>query len=766
MSSVNHIHEPAIQPLDADSIIAYAESNQAKRLSDEQKTEIRHLLSTSAAIRGLSLLINKFIQLKHDHDALQGLTPAQVARLNVLITNRKNFLEERKKKEFDTHAYATFITNEKEIVPLTKTLDYWSANTTSLKKLELWEDITTLTISEAEKNGESPDLQKNRLHKLSDIKNEWTTHQVFSGYSSENLNIFYKDYLCVLENSIADDLDAKHNYPVVVNNYIEFLLFQVHELKKQAVNSMLYRLYAAEYFNDMTCDDVLFYTTDKIDRQCNITTNGMGKKPALRKSLTPELIREFIKTIETFCKENKNEKTLLFSLKQLHMEKLQNHFIATPEPAIKTDAAIQQQIDTLLENIFSHDEFDPGTMQSLFQHHSDPLFCNTDILERIEKSLFINKTGLDFNALCAVANLLLYLASDDVKISLLNTYRRQLNENPYWLALVNHLGDKSILASIEYTINIDNTIPHQPEFFSLLEFAKHLSKLKHSVNEMMKLSILREAHISPVVTEKINVQEILHSTSVSDKQLLELWSACANKLTKDYLRSGMKLSYANFLVKILDKTAEEIFIRCAENHSLIQQFTARLQQIPAIVTTIRTVFNDTDNDISLWANRPTSGLLLQTVFTMVKKACVLELTQHTEQYAQKKLSHEKFIAFKRTSNDATYTNIATLKTQLGIKDDVSATMMYYTMKIYICLLAVGENKANLNAFPALVESLLENVSIDDQFSVNNNYTIFLRELLALSAKSLSILNNNLYQENESEQKVFSTDSKPMYLTSK
>ena len=749
MSASNHIREPLLQELTIANIMTFS-AQQLTPVNEKQKAEIELLLTSDDALISLAGLISKFLMLKNNYEALSGLTNSEVTKLNALINNRRQFLQDRKNKPFDTHAYAAFIANEKDIVPLTKTLDYWNANITSLRKLELWEDINTLTIKEAEKNGESTELINERLHRLNDIKNEWTTHQVFSGFTSENLLTFYRDIISVLENCVIDYLNANHQTPEIVKKYIEHSLYEIHELKKQAIHSMLCRLSASQYFDDMTCDDILFFTTDRIDKQCNINTQGIGKKPDFRRSLTLTLQDQFRKDIEDYARENPSEKSILYDLHEMKKNRLKQKSFVANDVVFKTDDDAQRQINALLEDIFADNDFDAKNMQNFFHIRNEALFCNTDILVRIEKMIYANRATINYNELCAIANLLQYLASDEVKISLLNAYREKVNDNPYWMALVNHLGEKNTLASIEYAINMDSSIPHQAAFFTLLEYAKHLGKLNHQIHDMMKLSILNEAGILPAENDKLKLQTMLHTPLISDAQLLRLWSACANKLMMGQLQTGMRLAYVSFIIKMLTITAEAIFARNSEKPALLSKFLEKIDLIPDIVGTIQTIFNDADNQNSLWGNKPTHEQLTESLHGLVRKAFVLQLTQYTMQFAQDNLPKDQFAEFKLAINDAAFIN----------HDNLSPYSMIISILNFVR--DIGLSKNNFSALRNHTEILLEKVTIDNQLSLTDNLSIFLRDLIGIAVRANAILNG----PSSGTQKDFPNADKSMYLTAK
>lgn len=321
-----YLDAPEINPLDLEHICSWFEATQEKMLTDAEKAQIRKSLTEEETLEVLAELISHFITLKNSFNSMAGLTNEQIDKLKSLINVRKEFKQAREKERLKMSAYERFLENEKKILPLEQIIKWWSNNSDSLRKQSVWNDIANLIPN----NSHQQEMQK----KLILIKQQWARQHVFACYSSHNLMTFYKEYLCVLEKSLAERLQTKKTWPTVVCEYIKFILIQVRTLKKQAVYSMLTRLNCVEYYKSMTCDDLLLYTCQKIESECSVIVLQSDKSQDPRQGMTPELIAEYCTMIQSYCDNTPDSTDLCKEFNNLKMRTTSNSLANGLHPAV------------------------------------------------------------------------------------------------------------------------------------------------------------------------------------------------------------------------------------------------------------------------------------------------------------------------------------------------------------------------------------------------------------------------------------------------
>ncbi|VVC76706.1 hypothetical protein AQUSIP_20310 [Aquicella siphonis] len=324
------IHEVEINRLDAEQVIQYAEQSQKTRLDYSQQEEIRKTFAKDPLLTELVRLHNQFIDIMARFNMLPGLDEKQVRELHRLIQEVREFKMLRQKGDVSMEAIKKVVANEKALLPLNHVIEWWSANQDSLKKLELWENMTDMIVNDSGKKHEEDQAARSKIHHLIDIKNDWISHQFFCGYSSEKLLEFYQNFIRKIEGWLNEALDPQNSqtkkWHPAIRNYLGFLRYEVKKLKKSAVQSMYFRLACAEYYHDIKMDDLITHVCGMIKDQCGINILGTGKKPDARRSLTPGLMADFLKVINKYCEDNPSEKSILYNLRQFRMQNIPRHW--------------------------------------------------------------------------------------------------------------------------------------------------------------------------------------------------------------------------------------------------------------------------------------------------------------------------------------------------------------------------------------------------------------------------------------------------------
>jgi|SRR5579885_2876972 hypothetical protein len=382
------IHEPVISALDAEHVITFAEERQRKPLSESEKTEIKNEFAANKALIELADLHNRFIDIKNNFNLLMGLNDRQSEEIQRLISNVREFKALRRKGDITIQDLKNIVADEHELIPLNQTIEWWTVNSGTLKKLEFWEDIAEMIKNDCTRNQDSDSDLKNKLHNLSDIKNEWISQQIFCGCSSSRLLDFYTSFICKMEGWLVESLtvnDYRHKKrPAAITDYIKHILYEVRELKKVALLSMHSRLVCAEYYQDIKADDLLTYTCDQLFEKCNINLLHNGVRPKPRRSLTPQLITEYVKTISDYCKDNPAEKNLLQNLDRLRMQTLPDTWRQTAEDGNSLKKLLQYPVI-----VFAGHAIPSLIMEAYKESNLASILLNSDWLN--DKGFVLNK---------------------------------------------------------------------------------------------------------------------------------------------------------------------------------------------------------------------------------------------------------------------------------------------------------------------------------------------------------------------------------------
>lgn len=352
--SSTSIPQTTLNEVNAEEVMRFMWQEKKIKLTDIQIAEIKTAFATNSDTKKLASIVADFIKSKANFQPLVGLTKNEVETLKEFLNIRNKF-KDIDKNEMEKAKYDALISNEKNILPLNQIVNWWTTNLDALTKTQVWEEMAKLTIAAVREQVEMGETDiKSQLNKLNIIKHEWIHHHEFAGYSSEHLLQFYRDYVLVLEDYLAQELKTKRQHPEIIYLYIEELLSQTQTIKKKVILSMLHRLECADYYGDFLCDDLLRYTCDIINERCNINIqpDGKGVKPKKRRSLTPELIDTFIEIIEKFCKAFPHKEIELFE--QLN----QISFCKRPAPWLSGNGSdnhsIKLAVSSHLLNYFYH----------------------------------------------------------------------------------------------------------------------------------------------------------------------------------------------------------------------------------------------------------------------------------------------------------------------------------------------------------------------------------------------------------------------------
>lgn len=295
--------DESMSKLDVENLIQFAIRTQKEPLNENQKEQLSSLFKDDKSLNELALMLNDFIQIKNNYAARAGLSNSQFDRLKDLVEERQYLRELRETDKYNIAINQSIIANAKKSLPLEHILEWWTSAVDKLNSAEMWESFHKAAASE-----------------INNLKNEWETYSDYAGYSSANLLEFYREYIVVTEERLVCELKSRHKLPVIICRYLENIISRLQKLKKQVIYSMLYRLRCAEYYNDMACDDLLAYTCDRIEQNTQIKLNKKGKIPRRRRSLTLQILPEFIQCIDKFCRDNPHEKTMRALFMQLRVQ--------------------------------------------------------------------------------------------------------------------------------------------------------------------------------------------------------------------------------------------------------------------------------------------------------------------------------------------------------------------------------------------------------------------------------------------------------------
>lgn len=327
---VSRIQEIELSTLNPDLIIAYAEKSRATSLTEAERKAIRDAFTTNIMLSSLTGLHNQFINIEKNLCLLAGLTQPQVNQVHRLVAARREYKKRHTMGQIEIKDMKLILATERELLPLSRTVEWWTNNQDLLKQLEIWENLATKIVAENKRAGETEEEIRQKLHKLTDHKNEWILSQQFSGAPDEMLEDFYSNSLCKMESllkeAIEDNTNNSRKWPNEIKNYLRHLLNQLIQAKKSVLYSMYFRLAAAELSQDMENDDLMHYIADILHVDCQIDILKKDRRPSPRRGLTSEMTGKFIKLIKTHCEMNPDEKILQNRINQSHFQNIPMRF--------------------------------------------------------------------------------------------------------------------------------------------------------------------------------------------------------------------------------------------------------------------------------------------------------------------------------------------------------------------------------------------------------------------------------------------------------
>lgn len=381
-SQISLVRIPNINRLDLEQVIEFAASIKRTPLNPAQIEELKKYMAADPAYIEIARLHNNFIGIKDNYNLLMGLTPQQTQELHQLIKTTREFRELRKTKEVATGDIKNFLQNEKRVAPLSHIVDWWTTNCESLKKLEVWENIGVMIATESKQNQEAETITRKKLHHLTDIKNDWIAQQFFAGYSTSQLVSFYTDYLCKIETWVSEFLRQKENHqlkqPACLREYLGYILQQLGELKRHAINSFIARLRCCEYYQDLSHDDLLNYVSDQIKQNCSVSLFKSNNNP-IRRSNSIALIKASINIVVDYLKQHPDERNLAQHFQLLKMRHTPEQWHTMFSDVYKVTA---NPIVVFIENLL------PGVIEELLTIPNLPtLVLETDLSQQHEFSL-------------------------------------------------------------------------------------------------------------------------------------------------------------------------------------------------------------------------------------------------------------------------------------------------------------------------------------------------------------------------------------------
>lgn len=528
-SAAHYIDQPIINPLNAEQIIKFASIFKKTNLTEVQQNDIKSAFRDYSSLTLMEDMLNNFIEIKNNMNSLCGLSDKQETKLKTYIEKRKAFKKVYKDK-LSSSMFEKFVENEKKINPYNQAVQWWQKNTESLRKEKVWKDIKNIIATQANENGDITADIKKKTSQFRNIQDKWTRSQLFAGFTSAKLLLFYKEYILVMEEAIKAEEKSNKKYPAIIHEYIENLLLQIQAIKKQAIYSMLYRLQCAEYYHDIECDDLLSFTFDSIDEQGSINIQRIGLKPKHRRSLSPQLITDFLTVIEEYCQTEPNEYAILTEADQLNM-------CSVPASWKSNDADTSNAKKLAKNHTMSFFAYAiPTLLQAISgQKNLAVLAINSDALH--DRSHALNK----------LHHLVKLAEAEHINITLKkpfelkNSISKFINENIK--KYNNILNDLLIKMNFEIENQLDHILEtlfnkHEVDYDEINSVIKRINAAKHFNNHYLNNDFLANGDIILILATRL-VGKISSNRKISAKQsenLYKLMNAFLPHIASDHLR--------------------------------------------------------------------------------------------------------------------------------------------------------------------------------------------------------------------------------------
>lgn len=388
-------------------------------------------------------------------------------------------------------------------------------------------------------------------------------------------------------------------------------------------------------------------------------------------------------------------------------------------------------------------------------------FFDNEILTKLESSIENHSDHYSFQVLSALANFLYYLTSDSLKLTLLHFIQPQLNTNPYWFTLINHLGEAEATRDLTHKITtLKNSALISNEFTGILAFSERLAHVKQQTNAAIRQRLLVEAGIALTAKDShIESKRLLSSTAISSSQLLKLWSVCAGKLQLDALPIHVSKQYIHSLLKFLTHINRQILLRVQTDHALLYDYIKLFKLLPEIKSAMHFTFDRQPDHIphyhfALWSTITESEKILSPLTVITEQPLALEMMFKVEKYVLQKIATDKLNVFKALAQEnsdyamplSPSALLREINTRLNIQgDDSDALKVAGMIKLYGHLLKIMNKDGSALSLSMHLNKLIEQAKDQPLLNKSRGYLPLLKELRDFSesyfssqAKSLSL----------------------------
>jgi hypothetical protein len=454
--------------------------------------------------------------------------------------------------------------------------------------------------------------------------------------------------------------------------------------------------------------------------------------------------------------DNKTTKNLFLTLDEIE-RKIYLHYklssIAKQNmPAIVMENGnlkLQNLILSIIQSIYKMTCGEWPEQQDINKYLS--YLCNATLSD-LENFMATNKSDLHFKDLSAISNLVFYLTSSELKQLLLIANKDNLEKNPYWLRLINHLSDGYVIRDIEESPY--DFYSRDSGFHDVFLFAKRLTTIKRMTNQAIKRCLLVEAGITPLDNESTNLSTIIHEKKIKDTALIKLWSVCIKKLQQDHLTAEVKPPYLYFMIKFLIEISDAILLQARNNPALLHRFMKLFHLIPIVKDGLQHHVSHLSKSeklsSTLWADIPDTEKILFMLGSIVDRSFALSLMQKIETYVSKKIPEANLLAFKAIGEnpllgDKTETlslDVGRTKTALGIKNDIDTQKVIGMIKVYAKLSLILRKGQGMQSLPRLIKNIVEEAKLSPDLVKAKNYLQQLDEIRRLSEKYFVAKNDN------------------------
>ncbi len=654
-----------IKPLFAEDIRQFIAAKSVI-IDDKTKRKIEAVSRPNSPYGKINRLIVEFNTARQICSLLPGLTRKQREELSRLVELEKEFKQRHQQKQAKPDDYKNFIAVQRKILPLDQTVTWWNSNHETFMNDDFWKKLNNTAKMQSKNHKESESEKRKRLHKLVDIKEDYNNYQAYYAYSSEDLIDLHHRFVLPLENAVRNlvlhHAKQKKPYHAVIVEYLSSLLRTLEDENKLMIYSMAYRLKCADYFKSNNCDDLMAYTLSRVYHHANIPKQDNKITPARRSGLTPDQIKLFCRLIQEHAKSHPDD-----ALIQSKLEELSDYFYPSKQASDKKLKRANS------EEPVQKPEQHPATI--LTQHHSDlghlilsiedavNTINNSDaintsnlgefiaqyeatILTTTELLLSSNSTAFDFKTLLLCSNALYSFLCPRIKGMLLAANGNEIENNPHWYHLANHLGSHHSMQNMLETIPIQGT---SPQFKEVLRFSTHFARVKHKLNHSIKSSLLKEANISIAPDNNKSFPDFLQT--LSSQQLLDFWSVCAKKLKTNHVISPYDPLYALKMAKYLTHASSIIYTKAQNDHRLREKFIRMLPILNTIRADINTCLQKQARSTQfhyLFSGQMNADTILNPVINVIDKILTLQLKYKLESYIKNYANDEAKLAVLMT----------------------------------------------------------------------------------------------------------------------